>query len=59
MPADSRRGHKIILNWRYSYELCTMWVLGIKPESFRRTASALINGAISPAPVYVAEKRKH
>ena len=32
-----------------SYELPAMWVLGIKPKPFGRTASVLNHGAISPA----------
>ena len=49
VPMETRRGSWIPWNWKYRQLWATMWVLGIKSKSSRRTASALNCWVISPA----------
>ena len=49
MPSKSKRGCWISWDWSYGQLWAAVWVLGTKPSSFGRTASALNCWAITPA----------
>ena len=41
VPVEARRGHQIPLELELTYGCVAMWLLGIKPRSSGRAASAL------------------
>ena len=50
VPAEARRKCWITWNWSYRQLWAATCMLGIRPSSFERVASALNHWAVSPAP---------
>lgn len=50
-PSEVRRGNSVPWNWSLKWLLAAMWVLGTKPKSSARAASALKCWVLSPAPL--------